>query len=156
MGLNDTMTALAIGKGVKLVLRQIPREVMEAQAVAKGDITFFELAYLEAEFKPTKGKREILVQLKDFLIPNPDLIAEDVRMKIKKWSDFVDYWAVDWNFSDDTFMQEWVTYRTRKDRTLTLKSDPHTYEAPGDYSVMIKVIDIFGNDTSKILRVKVT
>ena len=29
-------------------------------------------------------------------------------------------------------------------------------ESPGEYGVMVKVIDIFGNDTSKIVRVKVS
>jgi hypothetical protein len=54
-----------------------------------------------------------------------------VRSKVKKWSDYIDYWAVDWDFQNDTFMQEWVTYRTRKDRTLALASDPHIYEKSG-------------------------
>lgn len=155
MGLHDPITDEAKKRGVKLVLRQIPREVMEAQAVDKGDVEFFELAYLDVEIASTKKKREFVAQLKNFVIPNPELVPDDVRSKIKKWSDYVDYWAVDWNFSDDTFMQGWVTYRTRKDRTLDLASDPHVYDAPGTYQVMVKVIDIFGNDTSKIIPVKV-
>jgi adenine-specific DNA-methyltransferase len=74
-----------------------------------------------------------------------------VRSKVKKWSDYIDYWAVDWNFQNDTFMQDWVTYRTRKDRKLALTSDPHTYDRPGRYRVLVKVVDIFGNDTSQAL-----
>jgi len=93
--------------------------------------------------------------LKDFVIPNTELIPEDVRSKVKKWSDYIDYWAVDWDFQDDTFMQGWVAYRTRKDRTLPLTSDPHTYEKPGKYRILIKVIDIFGNDTSQAHTVEV-
>ena len=155
MGLHDPITDEAKKRGVKLVLRQIPREVMEAQAVDKGDVEFFELAYLDVEIAPTKKKHEVLAKLKNFVIPNPELVPDEVRSKIKKWSDYVDYWAVDWNFSDDTFMQGWVTYRTRKDRTLDLASDAHVYDAPGTYNVMVKVIDIFGNDTSKIIPVKV-
>lgn len=155
MGLNDTMTEQAKAHGVKLVLRQIPREVMEIQATAKRDLTFFELAYLEAEVKPASGSRKFTVELNNFMIPNPDLIPEDVRMKITTWSDFVDYWAVDWAFADDTFIQGWVAYRTRKDRSLALRSDPHTYAKPGTYSVMVKVIDIFGNDSTKILKLRV-
>jgi adenine-specific DNA-methyltransferase len=153
MGLHDPMTEQAAASGVKLVLRQIPREVMEQQAVDKGDVAFFELAYLDVEVKP--AKRKVVAKLKDFMIPNPELVPDDVRAKITKWSDYVDYWAVDWNFSEDTFMQGWVTYRTRKDRSLDLESDPHTYEERGEYAVMVKVIDIFGNDTSTIVRVKV-
>jgi adenine-specific DNA-methyltransferase len=156
MGLHDPMTYEAKSRGVQLVLRQIPREVMEQQAAAKGDVAFFELAYLDVEIKPRKGKREFAAHLRDFVIPNPELVPDDVRSKIKKWSNYVDYWAVDWTFADDTFIQGWVTYRTRKDRSLDLESDPHTYDAPGEYAVMVKVIDIFGNDTSKIIRVTVS
>jgi len=155
MGVNDLMVDEARKEGVKLLLRQIPREVMETQAAAKGDVRFFELAYVNFEVKPTKRKREFQVVLHDFAIPNPELVPEEVRSKIEKWSDYVDYWAVDWDFRDDTFMQSWVTYRTRKDRSLGLKSDPHIYQEPGEYAVMVKVIDIFGNDTSKVVRIKV-
>lgn len=155
MGLHDPITDIAKRRGVNLVLRQIPREVMEQQAAAKGDVEFFELAYLDVDIKPTRKKHEVVAKLKNFVIPNPELVPDDVRSKIKKWSDYVDYWAVDWNFADDTFMQGWVTYRTRKNRALDLESDPHAYDGPGTYSVMVKVIDIFGNDTSKIIQVKV-
>ena len=93
--------------------------------------------------------------LRDFVISNSELIPEDVRGKVTKWSDWIDYWAVDWDFQRDTFMQGWVTYRTRKDRTLALQSEQHTYEKPGKYTVLIKVVDIFGNDTSQALDVEV-
>lgn len=154
MGLYDLMVAEAKKKDIKLLLLQIPREVMEQQAVDKGDISFFELAYLEIDVKAPK-KLTATVTLKDFVIPNTELIPDDVRAKVKKWSDYVDYWAVDWNFQNDTFMQGWVTYRTRKDRTLALTSDPHTYEQKGKYRVLVKVIDIFGNDTSQAFDVEV-
>jgi len=159
MGLYDLMVAEAKKRGVKLLLLQIPREVMEQQAVDKGDIKFFELAYLEVEINTKKGARQsaptTTVALKDFVIPNTELIPEEVRSKVKKWSDYIDYWAVDWNFQNDTFMQGWVTYRTRKDRTLALTSDPHTYEKPGKYRILVKVVDIFGNDTSQAFEVEV-
>jgi adenine-specific DNA-methyltransferase len=154
MGLYDLMTDAAKGRGIKLVLLNIPREVMEQQAVDKGDIQFFELAYLEVDIKQEKG-RKVVVALKDFVIPNTELIPEEIRSKIKKWSDYIDYWAVDWNFQNDTFMNGWVTYRTRKDRTLALKSDPHTYEKAGKYTIMVKVVDIFGNDTSQAFELEV-
>lgn len=164
MGLYDLMVEAAKKKGVKLVLLQIPREVMEQQAAAKGDVRFFELAYLEAEIqKPAvrpglsgkKGDPAVQVALKDFVIPNTELIPEEVRSKIKKWSDYIDYWAVDWDFQNDTFMQGWVAYRTRKERKLPLVSDPHAYVKPGRYRILVKVIDIFGNDTSQALDVEV-
>jgi DNA modification methylase len=154
MGLYDLMVDAAKKKGVKLLLLQIPREVMESQAAAKGDVRFFELAYLEAEIKQPK-KLTAQVALKDFVIPNTELIPEDVRSKVKKWSDYIDYWAVDWDFRNDTFMQGWVAYRTRKERKLPLASDAHTYDEPGKYRVLVKVIDIFGNDTSQTFAVEV-
>jgi DNA modification methylase len=98
MGLHDPMTAEAAAQGVQLVLRQIPREVMEQQAVDKGDIEFFELAYLDVAIKPTRRKYEVVASLKNFVIPNPELVPDEVREKIRKWSDYVDYWAVDWTF----------------------------------------------------------
>jgi hypothetical protein len=136
------------------MLLQIPREVMEQQAAAKGDVRFFELAYLEVEINQPK-KLTVQVALKDFVIPNTELIPEDVRSKVKKWSDYIDYWAVDWDFQNDTFMQGWVAYRTRKKRELPLISDSHTYEKPGKYCILVKVIDIFGNDTSQAFDVEV-
>jgi adenine-specific DNA-methyltransferase len=154
IGLYDLMVAEAKKQGVTLLLLQIPREVMEQQAVDKGDIQFFELAYLEVEIgRP--GKLTATITLKDFIISNTELLPEEVRSKIKKWSDYIDYWAVDWNFQNDTFMQDWVTYRTRRDRKLALTSDSHTYDKPGCYRVLVKVVDIFGNDTSQAFDVEV-
>jgi adenine-specific DNA-methyltransferase len=156
------MVEAAKKKGVKLALLQIPREVMEQQAAAKGDVRFFELAFLEVEIqKPSPrpkvrgNEREVQVALKDFVIPNTELIPEEVRSKIKKWSDYIDFWAVDWDFQNDTFMQGWVAFRTRKERKLVLTSGPHPYEKPGRYRILVKVIDIFGNDTSQALDVEV-
>ena len=73
MGLYDLMVTAAKSKGVKLLLLQIPREVMEQQAVDKGDLRFFELAYLKASIKTTKDLMA-QVMLTDFVIPNSELI----------------------------------------------------------------------------------
>jgi adenine-specific DNA-methyltransferase len=154
MGLYDLMVEAAKKKGVKLLLLQIPREVMEQQATDKGDVHFFELAYLAAVIDRSE-KLTAQVALKDFVIPNTELIPEGVRSKVKKWSDYIDYWAVDWDFQNDTFMQGWVAYRTRKERKLPLLSDSHTYEKPGKYRILVKVIDIFGNDTTQAFDVEV-
>jgi adenine-specific DNA-methyltransferase len=148
MGLYDLMVEAAKKKGVKLLLFIIPREVMEQEAAATGDVRFYELAYLEADILQPK-KLTAHVALKDFVIPNAELMPDAVRSKVTKWSDYIDYWAVDWDFQDDTFMQGWVAYRTRKNRKLPLTSDPHTYEKAGRYRILVKVIDVFGNDTSQ-------
>ena len=153
MGLANLMVDEAKGQGIKLLLLNIPREVMEKQAVDKGDIHFYELAYLEADISVQAKKAA--VELKHFNIPNDELIPPEVREKIKKWSDYVDYWAVDWDFQNDTFVNGWTDYRTRQKRDLKLKSDAHTYEKAGAYRLMVKVIDIFGNDTSQVFPVEI-
>ena len=94
----------------------------------------------------------------------------------KAWTDWIDYWAVDFNFENrretiriaeenDTerefwtggyiFENVWQSFRTRKDRTLDMASVTHEYPAKGRYKVAVKVIDIFGNDTTKVVEVTV-
>ena len=148
------MHDIARTKGVKLSLFQIPHEVMEQQAVDNGDIRFFELAYLEAIIE-SSDDLTVKIKIEDFIIPNTNLISDEVRNKIESWSDYIDYWAVDWDFRNDTFINGWVTYRTRKDRTLDLVSDTHKYAEPGKYRILVKVIDIFGNDTSQAYDIEV-
>ncbi|MEI6323473.1 MAG: DNA methyltransferase [bacterium] len=53
------------------------------------------------------------------------------------------------------FENEWQSFRTRKDRDLELVSATHTYEKPSRYTVAVKVIDIFGNDTMTLIPVTV-
>ncbi|MDA8351519.1 MAG: site-specific DNA-methyltransferase, partial [Pseudomonadota bacterium] len=72
------MHEVAKQKGVKLLLLQIAREVMEQQAAEKGDIRFFELAYFETKITQPK-KLTVSVELKDFASPNADLIPAEVR-----------------------------------------------------------------------------
>jgi len=45
--------------------------------------------------------------------------------------------------------------RTRTKRDLGLTSDWHDYRKNGRYKVLVKVFDIFGNDTTQLLEVKV-
>jgi DNA modification methylase len=162
MGLHDPLAQqVQRSHGVKLRLLNIPREVMERQAVDRGDVRFFDLAHLEAEIVPDdapsprpspRGRgRKIKVRLANFVIPDTELIPDEVRAKIAKWPDYIDYWAVDWDFRNDTFMNQWQAYRTRANRKLALESDAHEYAEPGRYQVLIKVVDIFGNDTSRLL-----
>jgi DNA modification methylase len=153
MGLHDVVEKAAKASGIHLRLFSIPRDVMDQRAVEQGEITFYELAYLEVETLQDKAGR-FVVALKDFAIPNLDLIPPEVRKIVKKPFDFVDYWAVDWDWNEDTFHNMWQSYRTRKERKLELKSDAHAYETKGRHLIMIKVIDIFGNDTTKVVEVK--
>ena len=53
------------------------------------------------------------------------------------------------------FENEWQSFRTRQVRELELKTAPHTYAQAGRYTVAVKVIDIFGNDTMTLVPVSV-
>ena len=92
------------------------------------------------------------------------------------WTDWIDYWSVDFDFEskreiiaikneetgkleehwtgDFVFENEWQSFRTKKDRSLELKTPFHEC-ALGRYRVAVKVVDIFGNDTMKIVGVSV-
>ena len=153
MGLHDVVGNEARRRGIDLRLLNIPREVMDKRAVEAGDVHFYELAYVETE---VRGQgTEVQIALKDVIIPSLELVPLEVRDKVKKWSDYIDYWAVDWDFKEDTFHNQWQSYRTRKHSTLAAESDWHNYPSPGTYKLLVKIVDIFGNDTTKLLEVKV-
>ena len=157
MGLHDPLAQYAKAQhGVTVRLVSIPREAMERRAVEAGDIQFFDLAYLELEVKAAgsgaTASRTVRARIKNFVIPSTDAIPEEVRDKVRKWTDYIDYWAVDWDFRNDTFVNQWQTYRTRQDRTLILETPSHSYPASGAYQILVKVVDIFGNDTSHLVR----
>jgi len=48
-----------------------------------------------------------------------------------------------------------LSFRSRQSRELELTTALHTYDKPGRYTVAVKVIDIFGNDTMTLLPVNV-
>ena len=95
----------------------------------------------------------------------------------KHWTDWIDCWAVDFDFEskreiirvrneetgeveeqwsgDYIFENEWQSFRTKKDRSLELTSMAHEC-TPGQRKIAVKVVDIFGNDTMKILEVGVS
>jgi adenine-specific DNA-methyltransferase len=154
-GRCDRMVESAREKGVRLRLLQIPREVMEQEAAGNSNLRFFSLAYLEAEISQL-DHLTVQVALKDFVVLNPELIPEDVRGRAKEWADYIDYWAVDWDFRNDIFRQGWAAYRTRKERKLPLVSAAHAYEEAGNRTILVRVIDIFGNETKQVFNLEVS
>ena len=89
---------------------------------------------------------------------------------------WIDYWSIDFDFESkkeiihlkdpDTgevkqtetgnfiFENEWQSFRTRQDRSLELKS--FFREMPsGRYKIAVKVVDIFGNDTMKVMPITI-
>lgn len=149
--LNETARQIAAESRVDVAFKKIPREVLEKKAVEQGDIRFFELGALSVDAKLKKN--ELAIELTDFVIPIDD-VPEEARKAVKHWSQMIDYWAVDWDFKDDTFHNQWQSYRTRQDPKIELKTK-HEYQETGEFKVMVKVIDILGNDTTKTLDIKV-
>jgi DNA modification methylase len=148
---NEVAKQIAAESKVDVSFKIIPREVLEKKAVEQGDIRFFELASLSVDIKVTG--MEASAKLKDFVIPPQD-VPEEVQKAITHWSQWIDYWAIDWDYKNDTFHNQWQSFRTRKDPKIALEAI-HTYETPGEYQVVVKVIDILGNDTTKLVKVKV-
>jgi DNA modification methylase len=149
--LNETARQVAAESRVDVSFKKIPHEVLEKKAVEQGEIQFFELGALSVE--PKQSERELSLNLTDFVIPIDD-VPMDARKAIKHWSQMVDYWAVDWDFKDDTFHNQWQSYRKRQDPKLELTAK-HEYADDGVYKVVVKVIDILGNDTTKTIDIKV-
>lgn len=92
------------------------------------------------------------------------------------WYDWIDYWAIDFDYlsrkeiikekneagdieekwtGNYLFENEWQSFRTKKNPTLEFTSVPYEYKAKGKYKVMVKVVDILGIDTSKIIEVNI-
>lgn len=149
--LNEVAKQQAALANIDFHFVRIPREVLDKRAVEQGDISFFELAALSVDV--CQRGIDVTLTLTDFVIPLDD-VPEDIQRAITHWSQWIDYWAVDWDNKSDTFHNQWQTYRTKKCPDLQ-KSVTYTYEEPGDYTVVVKVIDILGNDTTKTLKVEV-
>ena len=65
-------------------------------------------------------------------------------------TDFEERWTGGYIFEN-----EWQSFRTRQNRKLELITAAHNYQVPGRYTVAVKVIDIFGNDTMTLVPVNV-
>jgi adenine-specific DNA-methyltransferase len=149
--LNETAKQTAAESRVTVAFKKIPHEALDKKAVDQGDVKFFELGALSVDMEV--HKRDVKLTLKDFAIPVDDIPIE-VRKAIKHWSQLVDYWAVDWDYKGDTFHNQWQSYRTRKEPKIELNVS-YIYPEPGKYTIVVKVIDILGNDTTKTLEVTV-
>jgi adenine-specific DNA-methyltransferase len=148
---NELAKRIAAESRVDVSFKKIPREVLDKKAVDQGDIRFFELGALSINAK-VKG-RDLTVNLKDFVIPTDD-IPDEARRAITHWSQLIDYWAVDWDYKNDTFHNQWQAYRTRKEPKIELETK-YAYPGAGNYVLVVKVIDILGNDTTKTIEISV-
>jgi len=141
-----------------------------------------------------EGKSEVVCEQGKLIKLSKDkdgVITRDVLTK--KWTDWVDYWAVDFDYESRKeiikvpkrmgvegelpgvvkadsgefvdfeerwtgayiFENEWQSFRTRQSRDLELTTVSHTYPKPGRYTIAVKVIDIFGNDTMTLIPISV-
>lgn len=204
MGLFPQIQEEAKQKGVDLVLRYIPRDVFDKRAIEKNQIVFHDVAYIEVKpivkkntvaieltdfsvFYNQDAVREVEENLKNGgkkLVVDSGKIVKISKDKngiierevlTKKWSDWVDYWAIDFDFESKKeiirvqndagewedrwtgnyiFENEWQSFRTKKDRSLELTSA--TVELPkGKRKIAVKVVDIFGNDTMKVVDISI-
>ena len=202
MGLTPQFIQELKEKGVSVSLKYIPKDVFDKRAVEKGQVKFFDVAYLNTKEK-IKGKT-ITIELTDFVThytqddieelqqsmrAGSKVVIEDGQIyKIdkdknniitrtvltKNWFDWIDYWAIDFNYEDKKeiikikndrdeieekwsgnylFENEWQSFRTKKNPKLEFTSVVHEYVKSGKYKVMVKVVDILGIDTSKIIEV---
>ncbi|MDM8551766.1 site-specific DNA-methyltransferase [Desulfobacterales bacterium HSG2] len=179
------------------------KRAVEKDQVVFHDVSFIEV---KPHFGKGKKKNRIAIELTDFSVfYSQDAADADASLKkkkskvivdkgqvvkiakdkngiikrevlTKKWTDWIDYWSVDFNFEskreilriqnpesgeteevwtgDYVFENEWQSFRTKKDRSLELKS-ALTECAPGRRKIAVKVVDIFGNDTMKIIEVTI-
>jgi DNA modification methylase len=211
MGLAPRLVDEARAKGVAVALRYIPKDVFDRRAVDKGQVSFHDLAYVEAKaMVVSKRERSITLSLTDFGVSyrqdGLDNLIEGMKpgtrvaveggqvvkltkakdgtvtreVLTKEWTDWIDYWAVDFDYASRPetihetvtqadgsvkhvpqwtgryiFENEWQSFRTRKNRALELTSATHSYATPGRKQIAVKVIDIFGNDTTKVIGVEV-
>ncbi len=136
--------------GFDLQLLKIPNQVVEKE-LAKH-LKFSEVAYLEIETN-IKEDNEVILNIVDFQLPPSSDIAE-IASKIKDSRELIDYWAVDWDYKGDTFHNQWQSFRVRKNPKVDYEA-VHKYEKPGEYQIMVKVVDVFGNDTNKVIKLEI-
>ena len=175
-----------------------PRYDAKNPLVLAVELTDFSVYYsqgmadsIAAELKA--GKSEVVCEAGNLIKISKDKQGIEAREVLtKKWTDWVDYWAVDFDYESRReiikvprrmgvegelpgvvnageelidfeerwtgayiFENEWQSFRTRRDRDLELLSATHTYTKPGRYTIAVKVIDIFGNDTMSLMPVTV-
>ncbi|HLJ55976.1 MAG TPA: DNA methyltransferase, partial [Chthonomonadaceae bacterium] len=169
MDLAKRAKSLAAELGIAIRLKYIPREIMEPN---RNEIQFFDAAALGAEAflaaqPPCRNERggtfgPVDVRLTEFMpslaeVPEKELAALRERAVTSPF-DFIDFWAVDFTYRDgkEFFEHHWQAFRTRKNRKLTTESDCRfTYESPGRKQICVKVIDVFGVDTTVVVEVAV-
>jgi DNA modification methylase len=132
----------------------------------------------EAENSLKDGSNKIVIENGQIIKLSKDKKSAVVTKEIltKKWTDWVDYWSVDFNMESRKeiihlvdpktqeekeewtggyiFENEWQSFRMKKDRKLELVSAEKEV-SKGRRKIAIKVVDIFGNDTTRVIEVNI-
>ncbi|MCF7896642.1 site-specific DNA-methyltransferase [Candidatus Gracilibacteria bacterium] len=129
----------------------------------------------EVEEKLKSGQSKIVIENGQVVKFTKDKESELIEKEIltKKWTDWIDYWSVDFDYESKKeivrtndeeekeewtgnyiFENEWQSFRTKKDRSLELTS-VYKEMPKGRIKIAIKVIDIFGNDTTKVIEINI-
>lgn len=100
--------------------------------------------------------KKVSIKLKNYHLPYLELLSKRIKEKITSFHDLIDYWAVDFNHNDNSFKNEWYSYKTPKNREINLVTTPYSYENSTKYQIQVKVINIFGQESNQdyILDVK--
>ncbi|MCF8083002.1 MAG: site-specific DNA-methyltransferase [Deltaproteobacteria bacterium] len=162
---------------VKPLTKQKKRKYSVAVELTDFSVSYSQDSIANAEAAIKKKGSRIVVETGQIVKVSKDkdgIVTREVLTK--NWTDWIDYWAVDFNFEskreiirvkneetgeweerwtgDYIFENEWQSFRTKKNRALELKSVFHEC-APGRRKIAVKVVDIFGNDTMTIVNVSV-
>lgn len=156
MELAAKKQAIEAETGLNVRLKYIPREIMEPN---RTECQFFEAGYLEA--RAVKNKKKVDVELARFTpalaeAPEAEMAALRERAVTSPF-DFIDFWAVDFEWRDGKpFEHHWQDFRTRKDRSLKTRTDlGWEYSGKGTHQICVKVIDVFGVDTTTVIQAEV-
>ncbi len=205
MGLFPNILDEARAKGIDIAPKYIPAEVFDKRAVEKNQVVFHDVAAIEVTPKFKGDSVAVELTDFSVFYSQDSMAAVEASLKNKAskivvesgkivkvtkdkdgivrrevltqhWTDWIDYWAVDFNFEskreivrvhnpdtkeweevwtgDYIFENEWQSFRTKKDRSLELTSVFHECK-PGRRKVAVKVVDIFGSDTMTIIDLNI-
>ena len=143
--LNELESALV---GYDLSLLKVPGWFVEKELVKH--VKFKEVSHLGLEIKLVD--KEVTIKITDYK-PAQTVKPDDISIKVKDNRKFIDYWAIDWDFEGRTFHNQWHSFRAKKSPKVDYEAR-HLYEVEGKYVIMVKVVDLFGNDADRGFEVR--
>lgn len=105
--------------------------------------------YWSVDFDYASKKEIIRIRKTDGQVVQPNL---DGKTPLQQTAipQYEEVWTGDYIFEN-----EWQSFRTKKDRSLELKTVSHEFSGKGRFKIAVKVVDIFGNDTMKVINVQI-